>query len=841
MVYEGEKTTQISFPLGGIGTGCIGLGGNGELKDWEIFNRPNKNTRNGYSHFAIKATCGNTTVLKVLQGDTSANLMGQACASRGHYGFGFGPHQNTMAGYPHFEKVTFDGAFPMANLTFSDENFPATVRLCAFNPMIPHNSFDSSLPAGFFEWEIENTSSRQVEYALACTVANPAASSRNAEVVREFARGILFETADLDDTQIGYSDLCLLTDGADTEVQTYWYRGGWQDGPTVYWKDLSEKDRMPRRHYSEAKRQDHGTVVSYVTLQAGERAKIRFVIAWNVPVAHCYWNPLKDAQGKDVTWRNYYATQFKNSVESASYALSHFGSLREQTEAFSRAMQESTLPAEGKDAVSANLSVLKSPTVLRLEDGSFWGWEGCCETVGSCEGSCQHVWNYAYALPYLFPDLERSLRENTMKYALLPSGATKFRVPLPLGRDLGSFRACVDGQMGEVIKCYREWKISGDTAWLRAHAAQIFSMLEYAWSPENPDGWDLDFDGVLEGRQHHTLDMELFGPSSWLEGFYLLALDCAAKMADALGESRRAELYRTLYCKGKTWMNEHLFNGSYYFQKTDLSDRAAVERFSAGNYWNEEAKQIKYQIGEGCIIDQMLADWHGQLIGADPVFDEEKKKIALQNLFRNNYKSSMGDVTNMWRLFSLGKERGTVICSYPEGATVPVIPIPYCEETMTGFEYSFGGLLLQNGFTAEGETVVAAIRDRYDGEKRNPWNEIECGSNYARSMASFALMPIYSGFSFDMTENYVGFSPIGGKGRFLWSVADTWGIVEIDEKTLSLSVCGNPLILSSFGLPAGSVAQGIVADGMALSFQEDGDKVKFEKISLSSRFEISFQ
>lgn len=36
------------------------------------------------------------------------------------------------------------------------------------------------------------------------------------------------------------------------------------------------------------------------------------------------------------------------------------------------------------DAVSATLSVLKSPTVLRLEDGTFYGWEGVSEQAGSC-------------------------------------------------------------------------------------------------------------------------------------------------------------------------------------------------------------------------------------------------------------------------------------------------------------------------------------------------------------------------------------------------------------------------------------------------------------------------
>ena len=839
MIYTKEKTKRISFPLGGIGTGCIGLAGNGELKDWEIFNRPNKNTRNGYSHFAIKATVGGKRVLKVLQGDTAENLMGLSCASNGYYGFGFGPHQNTMGGYPHFRDVAFDGTFPLANLTFTDPDFPATVRLCAFNPLIPHQEDDSSIPAAFFQWEIENTTEESVEYALACSVCNPALSSQNQGISEGHAHGIFFETADKKDTEIGYSDLCVLTDHEDACVQESWYRGGWQDGPTTYWKDLSERTRIPERHYTTPGKQDHGTVTAYVTVPGGQRAKIRFVLAWNVPVCSCYWSPCQDEEGKEITWKNHYATRFKTSRDSAKYALSAFDRLLTETKLFSDTLQESTLPETVKDAVCANLSVLKTPTALRLEDGSFWGWEGCSETRGSCHGTCQHVWNYAYAMPYLFPRLERSIRENTLQYALLPSGASNFRVPLPLGRDLGKFRACVDGQMGEVIKAYREWKFSGDTDWLKQNAEGIFRMLEYAWSPENPDAWDADRDGVLEGRQHHTLDMELFGPSSWLEGFYLLALDCGAKMAEALGDSARAAEYRDLYEKGKRWMNENLFNGSYYDHKVDLSDRSVLERFDAvGAYWNEEAEQIKYQVAEGCIIDQMLADWHAALIGAKPVFDEAQKKIALKNLYQNNFKSSMRQVTNMWRLFSLGDEGGTVICSYPDGAKVPAIPIPYCEETMTGFEYAFAGLLIAEGYFEEGERVVKAIRDRYDGEKRNPWNEIECGSNYARSMASFALLPLYSGFSFDATEQSLGFAPADRKGTYLFSVGESWGKASFGTKTATLTVLGNPLPLCKIALPLADRIRTVTVDGKPVPFTCKEGKILLNNVTV--RKEILF-
>lgn len=144
-------------------------------------------------------------------------------------------------------------------------------------------------------------------------------------------------------------------------------------------------------------------------------------------------------------------------------------------------------------------------------------------------------------MAYLFPKLERGIRENDYKYNQKPSGEMVFRTRIPFGRGIGGFRACADGQLGGVIKVYREWKLSGDTEWLKSIWEPVKKSLEYAWSDENYDRWDRDFDGVLEGRQHHTLDMELFGPSSWLEGFYLGALKAGSEMAQVLGYEDDAE------------------------------------------------------------------------------------------------------------------------------------------------------------------------------------------------------------------------------------------------------------------------------------------------------------
>lgn len=111
-------------------------------------------------------------------------------------------------------------------------------------------------------------------------------------------------------------------------------------------------------------------------------------------------------------YRPWYNTRFANINEIAESWLTQYDKLEANTELFTSIFYDSTLPAEVIDAVGSNLSILKSPTVMRQHDGRMWNYEGCGDTWGSCHGSCTHVWNYAQAIPHLFPDMERTLRES---------------------------------------------------------------------------------------------------------------------------------------------------------------------------------------------------------------------------------------------------------------------------------------------------------------------------------------------------------------------------------------------------------------------------------------------
>ena len=819
MLYEREFLNEISFPLGGIGTGSIGLAGNGRLIDWEIFNRPNKGGANGYTNIVVRVKEKNgKTFVKVLNGDILKDLTG-TYKQQMYSGFGFGPDKESMCGLSHFKNCSFLGEFPVAKLTFTDDDFPGAVVLTAFNPLITGDCDSSSIPAAFFEISYENKTGAEVEFSVSFSLQNPFDVSKNEAGQVGDISFIKLSNAGADQEEIAYGDLCLATDTNNASVQEYWYRGGWCDGISVYWRELLETDRLRERHYEETGVHDICALMVSESLSPQQKGNFRFVISWNIPNNCNYWDEAPEVKGK--TWKNYYATVFENSVQSAAYSLHEWERLYSETDEYRSALFSSTLDSAVIDAAASTLSVIKSPTVLRLENGEFYGWEGVHEKAGSCEGTCQHVWNYAYALCFLFPSLERSIRDLEFTYSTSEDGEMQFRLRLPLGAAPHTHIPCVDGQMGAVIKTYREWKISGDDEWLKRHFDKVMKVIDYAWSDKNICQWDKNHDGVLEGRQHHTLDMELFGPSSWLQGFYLAALKAGSEMAEHLGFSDKAAEYRKLFENGKQYTKEHLFNGKYFVQKVDLKDKQILEHFGvADTYWNSEAGEMKYQIAGGSEIDQLCGQWHANLCGLGEIFDKTQVKTALKNMYELNFVKSMRSISNMWRNFAVNDDSGAIICAYPSDVYKPVIPVPYCEETMHGFEYQLAGLMISEGMIDEGLEIVRGVRGRYNGANRNPWNEIECGSNNARSMASFALIPIFSGFYFDMPNKTIGFDPLLNQPYFktIWSLDCGWGVYEKSETITKITIKGGRLTANKIRLPYIKDIKTVTVDGEKTAF-----------------------
>ncbi len=305
------------------------------------------------------------------------------------------------------------------------------------------------------------------------------------------------------------------------------------------------------------------------------------------------------------------------------------------------------------DAAAANSRILKSPTTLRLEDGTFYGWEGCHPTAGSCEGSCTHVWNYQQALPFLYPALERSMREADYKYNLNPAGGLSFRLSLPLGTnydDRAALRRWSVRQHPQALprlEAERATRTGCKRLWPAAKRS-----IEYAWSPDNPDRWDPEQTGVLWGRQHHTLDMELFGPNSWLTGFYLGRAEGRRRDGrGAWGGATPPTLYRGIYQRGRGMgrpepVQRRVFRPAdrsvrpsdprALYAKGEKSQASLAIR-SSSSTGAANTSELKYQLGGACLIDQALGQWHAELYGLGDILDREKVATSLRSIYANNF------------------------------------------------------------------------------------------------------------------------------------------------------------------------------------------------------------
>lgn len=463
---------------------------------------------------------------------------------------------------------------------------------------------------------------------------------------------------------------------------------------------------------------------------------------------------LADEGDVEATYRPWYSERFKSLNEVIGYWDANQAMLEKNSRLFSGAFYSSSLPAEVLEAVAANLTILKSPTVLRQWDGRFWAWEGCQDSFGSCHGSCTHVWNYAQALPHLFPSLERTLRETEFRVSQNTEGHQNFRVNLPISAPPHNFHAAADGQLGGIMKVYREWRISGDTQWMKDLFPAVKKSLDYCIRT-----WDPLHKGYLEEPHHNTYDIEFWGPDGMCTSFYLGALTAFIEMGKELKQPVKE--YTALLSKGKKYMETALFDGEYFIQKIQWEGLQApnpVDVMSFGGSYSEEALKLlkeegpKYQYGTGCLSDGILGMWMASVCGLDEVLDNEKVRSHLVAVHKYNLKHDLIDHFNPQRpVYACGKDGGLLLCTWPKGGMLS-LPFVYSNEVWTGIEYQVASHLMMKGEVEKGLDIVRECRERYDGRVRNPFNEIECGHWYARAMASYGMLQGLTGVRYDAVD-----------------------------------------------------------------------------------------
>ncbi len=732
--FDSAHLLRVALPMGGIGCGSISLSGRGELVDWEIMNRANKSMSESErgpvsrTFFAIRVKGGGHESTTMLAGPIHPT---ELYAAEGNC--------VPQSGLPRFREASFDGAFPFGTVHLADGDLPVKVEIRGFSPFIPGDSAASSLPVAALEYEVENLLPEPIEVSVAAFVrnivgndGNPTGFSHrrltrtggekgNCTKYREGAglRGIMCFTEGVATNSPAWGSFALSTPDVDGSLsfRESFAPNRWSGTALDFWDDLSDDGELtPRTDPGEP----HGGLCLKKTVAAGGKALFRFAFTWNFPNRPA-WDDVRVIVG------NWYSRFYSDAWDAAERIVPRLPELEGRSLAFTHRVLALDVPHEIKEAALANLSVLKSQTVFRVPTGHLLGWEGVFDHEGSCKGSCTHVWNYENAVACLFPDLARSMREVEFRYALnQKNGAMAFRVPLPLGARPGNGVAA-DGQMGCIMKAYRDWRICGDDRWLASIWPNVKKALSFAWiKPEDwtwnakwrKGGWDVGKTGLMDGEQHNTMDVNYYGPNPQMGFWYLGALRAAEEMAKAMNDGDFAKECRAIYEKGTRRIDAELFNGDYYEQRI-----------------TEGHGDLPFQLGRCCLVDQLVGQQMAHLWGLGDLAKRENLRKTCESIMRWNWRHDFSRHFNNMRTYCAGGESGLLMGAWPRGRLKT--PFPYFGEVMTGFEYVAAAEMIFQGMDADSLKVVKAVRDRHDGLKRNPFSEPECGHNYARSMASW--------------------------------------------------------------------------------------------------------
>jgi non-lysosomal glucosylceramidase len=753
--FRGDELRYIGMPIGGACCGQVYLGGDGRLWWWDIFNRPPR------AEFDQDA--GPRYARPVAFDQSLAQGFAMRIETKGR-----DPVHRTLD-RDGFADVSFRGAWPMGFVRYQDPQVPVAVDLEAFSPFVPLNFADSSIPTTVLRFTLHNTSHEAIRVSLAGWLENGVC-----RVSGRDAAGVWWNRSSHDPGKMR-----MLLCGADerfADEADYGTMGlallGDDDGDYV--NPLIDSVR-PARGAFEQTDAEHaappmakplvGSVVRRVTLAPGESRTITFAVVWHFPSVQVAaddgwksppWYRIRDVQNL----KRHYAPRYEDAKAVAADLAERMSDLYAQTRLWHDTWYDSTLPHWFLDRSFVTLDCLATHTCHQFDNGRFYGWEG----TYVCAGTCTHVWSYAQGLARIFPELERDHRERVdFGIALMPNGRMSYRAEASMPA------WATDGQLGTILRVYREHTMSADDAFLRRIWPNVRKSLEYVI-----DLLDADRDGLLDGPQPNTLDSTWYGRIAWISSMYLAALAACEVMGREVGDDAFADQCNGILASGKAKLVSDLFRGDlgYFIHDTDPAHPEAINT------------------NIGCHIDQVLGQWWASQLALPRVIDHEHASTALRALWRHNLTPDAGGYRDRFtairggRWYAMRGEAGLLMCTWPHGGAEqapgagdkPAF-VGYFNECMTGFEYQVAGHMVAEGLVEKGLAICRVIHDRYHPAKRNPYNEIECSNHYSRAMASYGVFVALCGYEHHGPRGRIGFAPRLNPEDFRapFTAAEGWG------------------------------------------------------------------
>ena len=572
-----------------------------------------------------------------------------------------------------------------------------------------------------------------------------------------------------------------------------------------------------------------GSLTSSFSLAPGESKEVVYVLSWyfpNRPLDYrgTVWNrpipPNRPAIG------NMYTNWYDSSLDVADYVYKNYDELSGLTHSFRDAYyKNTTLPYWLTQRCLMSLSTLATETCQWWSNDKFWAWEG----VGSCDGTCTHVWGYAQTLASFFPELERNLREKTdYSVSFQPDGGI-------LARN-GDGGILVDGHASVILRMYREHLMSKNDYFLARNWDKVKKSIEYLIREDGNE------DGLIVKNQPNTYDISFNGANTYVGGLYLAALRAGEKMAYVMKDTVAAKRYNRIYTAGSANTMDRLWNGEYFYQDVD-------------------AKEYPYnQYGHGCLADQLFGQTWASLYRLGDLYPTDAVNTAMKSIWKYNWTNDVKAQSELHlpeRYYAHSGEPGLFICTWPHETHPGERGVRYRDEVWTGIEYQVATEMIERGMIEEGLAIVKGAHSRYDGKKHNPWNEIECGDHYARAMASYGIMKAIQGYWYDGPKGIIGFAPKVEENDFtgFFTSAEGWGNMSqrrsADRQENSIELLYGKLRLTQIQLqiPASASLRGMTVkiNGETLSVADrvvDGQSVYVDipetTIHSGGRLEVVF-
>jgi uncharacterized protein (DUF608 family) len=812
---ETSNLKYIGMPVGGIGTGQVYLGGDGQLWYWDIFNYQRINPGGPGDKFYINPL-------------VQDHRFDQGFAIRLN-----GSITPTVKGLRDggFSDINFIGQYPIGNVYYKDESFPLEVKLQAFSPFIPTNSEESGFPAIIMEYTVKNTGDSALEAELFGWLQNTSnyfsshdQNGMHVNTIIESNNSIQLisssegeELTDLPD--YGNMTLTLLGNG------NRWSTPFTPADINYHLTDIKPSDEKSTKQELGLKLT--GAIGEVVLLEPNEEKTVTFMLSWYFPNLHRKESGFHNLIDRE-NLRYYYSQRFSSSTEVADYIKANYEALAGTTKDWVKTWYNSTLPTWFLDRTFVNTSTLATRSCYRLTDltgnpdnmGRFYAMEG----VYRGHGTCTHVFHYEQALGRVFPDLALRLREQIdFGSSFQENGIILYRGPdfRNMGHQDGRDYA-VDGHAGTILRAYREYTMSSDNTFLEKNWPKIKKSIEYMISQDKEKSGKAD--GILEGIQYNTLDRMWYGKISWISSMYIAALRVGEAMANDIGDKRFSKKCHKIVELGSKNITNELYNGEYFINLLDPENRESPNS------------------NIGCHIDQVLGQSWTIQAGLPRVLPEEETRSALKAIHKYNFQEDIGNYLKNAkiqpvRFYALPGEAGTVMCSFPRGGEDKApgeiksewekLVVGYFSECMTGFTYQAAGHMIAEGLVDEGMEIIKAIHDRYNPSKRNPYNEVEYGNHYTRAMSSFGAYVSASGFKYHGPKGEIAFAPKIEPENFTGAFITSEGWGSFSQKKSGLTQM-NILELSYGNLRLNQFETSFTADNKIESVQVllNGESIK---------------